>query len=157
VDGTTYTYRVEDLEANSVYNISLQGRTDSGFHRGISKLFRTAEGRVPSLDQPPTVTERRADSLVVTWLSPSPSAGLTGFLLEYQSPPGSEWQKSGGQIPAEPRRPEYTGTIGRLTPNSDVRIRVRPVGRNGRQGEPSPEAQARTECRGEQICRSDKH
>lgn len=43
VDGSVYQYHLEGLTPNTQYNVSIQARTDSGFHDGTSKTMTTED------------------------------------------------------------------------------------------------------------------
>jgi hypothetical protein len=43
VSGSTYEYRVEGLESNTDYNVTVQARTQSGYHAGRNTVMRTED------------------------------------------------------------------------------------------------------------------
>lgn len=41
VDGNTYNYRIENLQPETDYNVTVEARTQSGYHPGRSTVMRT--------------------------------------------------------------------------------------------------------------------
>lgn len=143
VDGNTFRYRIEGLEPDTGYSVSVKARTASGFHDPASAVFRTDDDRVPSLVRPPRITNESPSSVDVSWEHPFPQQAVTGYQLEYRNPPTGAWRPTGNTVPSS--QPTH-GTIRGLPSNTDVEVRVRALGRAGRKGEPSPHVAGRTRC-----------
>lgn len=46
MEGSTNQYTIEGLEPNTMYNVTVQAKTQSGYHEGRQQMFRTEDARM---------------------------------------------------------------------------------------------------------------
>ncbi|KRX64845.1 Phosphatidylinositol phosphatase PTPRQ [Trichinella sp. T9] len=143
VDNIITQYRIDGLSGNTMYNITVQARTDSGYHPGPSILVKTELARVVV---PPVLSAQGSDSIRVRWIAPIESHSITGYKVEYKTAALPDWRQHGDIIPQSQRKTTFETLIDKLTPNTDVTVRIVTVGSGQRFGIPSKEVSERTFC-----------
>lgn len=106
---------------------------------------------MPDLLLAPKIIDRTSNSIKIEWNQPQEARKITGFIVEYQIPPGREFSKFGGKIPQEEKKSVFSLFIDRLNPDTEIVVRIRAVGRNNKIGNPSPEARGSTLCAGKKC------
>ncbi|CDW52276.1 protein sidekick [Trichuris trichiura] len=130
VDNVINRYRIDGLDSNIVYNVTVQARTDS---------------EIPAVVVPPVLSAQGAEVIIVRWIAPIESNSIVGYAVEYKS--GTrEWQRLGDVVNHLKGKSTYEATIDKLSPNTDVTVRVTTVGRGDLRGAPSREVTERTFC-----------
>ncbi|KRY42983.1 Phosphatidylinositol phosphatase PTPRQ, partial [Trichinella spiralis] len=154
VDNIITQYRIDGLSGNTMYNITVQARTDSGYHPGPSILVKTGESagsfvidlELARVVVPPVLSAQGSDSIRVRWIAPIESHSITGYKVEYKTAALPDWRQHGDIIPQSQRKTTFETLIDKLTPNTDVTVRIVTVGSGQRFGIPSKEVSERTFC-----------
>ncbi|VDP03059.1 unnamed protein product [Soboliphyme baturini] len=148
VDGLVTQYRIDDLLENTLYNISIQSKTDSAYEDGTSIQVKTEDAELPQFEVAPVVTQRTSDSVSLQWISPVNARNIAGYNIEYKVGKEEGWKQHGSMVAHVPGQNRYYSTIGRLPPYTDISLRIIPIDHNHRLGTPSQEISDRTLCAG---------
>ena len=145
VDGSTYRYLIDGLRANTRYNVSVQARTQTGYHQGRDVFLTTDDERVSGVLGAPRVVDEQASSVTIEWSPPSNDRNIENYIVEYRVG-GGAWIAHDRRVPSRIGQRKYTATVENLASNTDVELRVISVGKSNVRGDPSPPAHARTKC-----------
>ncbi|VDN03313.1 unnamed protein product [Thelazia callipaeda] len=144
VDRSTSQYNIDNLLANTRYNITVDATTDGiNYHPGIGIEASTDSAPLTGILTAPRVIEEQANSVTLEWNTPSGHLG--SFVIEYRLGNGA-WQHYSRRVAAHPGRRVYTAQVDQLPTNSVVDLRIRVVSPQNEQSAPSPEVRARTRC-----------
>ncbi|KAI1721462.1 fibronectin type III domain-containing protein [Ditylenchus destructor] len=140
-------YLIDNLDAETTYNISLSAGTSRGFGPEIWARFTTDPFRVPSVIQAPIVTPEGAHILNVEWTGViDPKNRVAGYIIELRPGDSPVWAEFGEVVRHEPGKRTYYSKLTSLDPDTLYFVRIKVVDNRKRISDASPEAQGRTGC-----------
>uniref|UniRef100_A0A915DKV5 Fibronectin type-III domain-containing protein n=1 Tax=Ditylenchus dipsaci TaxID=166011 RepID=A0A915DKV5_9BILA len=140
-------FLIDNLNAETAYNISLSAGTKRGFGPAIWTSYTTDPFRVPSVIAAPIVTAEGAHTLNVEWTGVQDHKNrVAGYIIEIRTSDSPTWAEYGGVVRYEQGKRTYYSKLTNLDSDTLYFVRIKVVDNKKRISDASPEAQARTGC-----------